>query len=410
MDDRVSAFAMAVQAQSLFEKRPTELFDKDNIKVEMEAKTKPAYKTLKEMYSEWLTPSVEHIKKTLVDYYGAEQEFTITKRTSFGKWLEDNDKGSTASNNTFFKRCLRGVETVGNEWRRTTAYTIIVHLPELTVRNSSRSTHKIHDFFIKAELSPFLSDIHGYQFFRGMRTSYSLAELTSDYNFSHLQGGATNFSYNNFCLGHTDFSTMCRSLAIEFNNNFFSLWCQQLPDYLSWESIEGGPYKRFANVTERGHYNTVTISTADKQSYYRQYLAAGHIPNTEVRSNPFYYTVSVVEDDDLRKAITKVVTNDSHLQFWDNERKVATDRSISNRQSTIDSYIRNHGSQVILKFNGNDVKLRVTDNLPMKDEKSDKTMVAHNSIMSYIVGSLNKGMLKNLKDEFNKKRRRYTAG
>ena len=401
---------------------PSELFDKKNVEAEMAAKKaveevkkaaeekKKSYRTLTQMYEEWAVPNVEHMRNTFHDYFGTNHELTVTNHAGFAKWLETNDKGSTVANEAFFRRCLRGVEQAGHEWRRVSTYKAIIHFPELTVRNIHRNSgHKMTDFWIKVELSPFLNDIQQYQFFTGMRTSFTLAEMCSEYNFSHLQGGASSFSWNNFCLGVTHFSTMCRGMSIEWNANHFSLWCQQLQDYLSWESLEGGPYKRFDGIHESGRYNTVTIDSSTKAKYYKDYLRSGHQPNINIRSNPYYFTMEVVEDDDLRKAITKVVTEQRHLQNWDVERKTASDTSISNRRELVEDYERRYAHRQLFNFQDKPVKFRITDG-PVKEEKETKAKVAHQSIISYVVGTLNKALLKNLKHEFSKERRRYVAG
>jgi len=369
----------------------------------------PEYKGLKDMYIDWVTPHVESIKKTLSDMFPEDRyEFTVTKRPSFLKWLEDNDKGTTKKNEEFFGRCTRGVESSVYNMRGEVAYTIVLHYPSLTVKNSRGGKLNMTDMYIKIQLSPLLNDTYQSQLFTGLRTSYTLAEFTSGYNFSHLSSQASTTSFSHFCLGGTPFSTLCRTLAIEFNPHMFGLFLAQLESYLSWESLEGGPYKRMENIHERGHYHSVSISGPDKVKYYKDYLASGHVPNVELNVNPYYHTLVVVEDDDFRSAVTKVVTNDNHLQFWDSERKVASDRSITNRRQTIDQYVRQHCTNSMFKFKGKDIKMVFTD-IQQKDEKDDKVKVAHQQILRYIVDSINKSLLNNIKNDFTKKKRAYTT-
>ena len=375
---------------------------------------KPGGKSLKVLYQEWVVPAVESIKDTLVSCFGDERfEFSVVKNAGFAAWLDSSDKGDEKKNEAFLKDCLRGREQSGSGgYRYQTVYTIVIHFPELTVGNRNRRTHKMTDMWIKVQLSPFLNDTVSGHFFTGMRTSFTLADFSSGYNFSHLSGSPTLFDWAGFCLGETHFSTLCRSLSVEFNPNFFGLFCYQLEGYLSWESLEGGPYKSFEDVHERslGGSMAPTISNTDKARYYVEYLKSGHTPSYELKSNPFYYMFHVNGDtDEMREAITKVVTKDEHLQFWDGGRKVASDRAISNRRETARAYLSQHGNSVRLKFKSKDIKFTLTD-VTEKEEKDDKVKVAHQQIINYIVDNLNTGITKNIRDEFSKKRRVYTAG
>lgn len=361
------------------------------------------YKTLKDLYLEWIVPNVESIKKTLMDTYGEERfDFQVTKIPRFLEWLEKNDQKDTKANQEFFTKCKKGSSVI-SDFRRNTAYTILIHYPELTVKNSKGRSRKITDMYIKIELSPFLTDATGsYQLFRGQRTSFTYAEFSSHYDFSHLSNQPKNSDFGDFCLGSTDFSLLCKTCAIEFNQNLFSLFCYQLEAYLSWESIEGGPYKYLNDVHEKGdNYTSVNIDNSTIIQYYKEYLKSGHIPNTELKSNDFYHVFVVMEDDSLRDAITKVVTNDNHLQFWDGARKMYNDRQISGRSAQIERALSEYGNERF-KFKGKSMRLEFTDKEEKKEEKDDNKKVAHQIIVRYIVEKLNASLLNNVKNGFKK--------
>lgn len=369
------------------------------------------WKTLKDTYLEFITPNIENVRKSLTDTFGAERhEFIVNKSPGFLKWLEENDKGSTTANTTFFKRCLNGVESACNAMRQVKAYVITIHFPKLTVRNSRGRKHEMVDMWIRMEMSPFLNDSHRGHGFTGMRTSYTLAEYTSQYNFSHMANNPEQLTWSRFCLGHTQFSTLCMSLANEFNANQFGLLLYQLEGYLSWESLEGTPYRSMGNISERGSsYANVQINSSERNRYYRKYLESGHTPNVEMISNPFYYGFTVLNDDQLREAITSVVDNDNHLQYWDSDRKVAVDRMMNNRNAAVDRAMNGRGGTTLFTFNGKEIKFVITDG-SKKDEKGDNQKVAHTQIVNHVVTTLNQGLTKNTKNEFNKKRRVYVAG
>ena len=119
--------------------------------------------------------------------------------------------------------------------------------------------------------------------------------------------------------------------------------------------------------------------------------------------------MQVVEDDDLRSSITKCVTKDSNLQFWNNVTKTYINRNTNNRSVQIDSILRDN-RRTIFEFNGSPVKLQILDNTKKDDMKEDGTKVAHQQIVSHIVIALNQSIIKSIKDEFTSKEGRvYTA-
>lgn len=371
---------------------------------------KEKYKSLKDLYLEFIVPSVESIKSTLISCFGEERfELTTTKQPNFLTWLESNDKGSEKENSTFLERCIKGVESSCRDWRKVKAYDIIIHFPELFIKNICMVNHRITDMYIKLELSLFLSDIHHRYGFVGMRTSYTFAEYSSGYNFSHLSGPPDTFRWSSFCLGETHFSTLCMSIATEFDKNFFGLFCYQLEQYLSWESLEGGPYKRIGDISERGSsLRTVIISSTDKITYYKLYLQSGHTPNIEIKSNQWMFSASVIIDDHLREGITKIVTNNNHLQHWDSSTKIARSIGVNNREEEQRQLLAAKPN-TIFTFKGKDIKFELTDMVKKKEEKDNSNKVAHTDIITYIVGKLNCAIDKNIQDEFIKKRRVYTA-
>lgn len=128
-------------------------------------------------------------------------------------------------------------------------YVIVIHFPELTVTNSRNESHKIYDFFFAVCFDNQLNINR----FRGNRTTMMLEEIDSNYKFSHLsrEGFDTIPIYTNFCFGDGDIP----KLRLKFNSSvqeerfqILTLIAYSIEIYLSWESLEGGPYKRMAEI------------------------------------------------------------------------------------------------------------------------------------------------------------------
>lgn len=357
------------------------------------------YKSLKEMYIEWVVPQIEYIKDALKSCYGDEYQFEVTKNSSFLLWLSRNNGISEQDNKSKLGTYKRGI--IDSDIKSMCAYTIIIHYPQLEITNSRGGKQVMNDMYIKIQLNPFLTGLYN-TYFMGMRTTYTFAEFSSQYNFSHLHSSPSSFVWDYFCLGDTDFAIMSRSLAVEFEANKFELFLHQLGSYLSWESLEGGPYKKIGEIHASGSSSEVSISATDKLIYYNRYLELGHVPTIEIKSNPYQYCVNVVIDDSLREAITGV-TEDKHKQYWNASTKVATNRVINNRRDQIEDYKRRY-NKVLFKFNGKDIKFEIND---LKEEKDDdKAKIAHESIIKYIIDKLNVTLNKNIKDEYSSKYKR----
>lgn len=135
---------------------------------------------------------------------------------------------------------------------------IKILFPYIKIRNSSNQEHDITDilvsisFLINHELKWIFDR------FQGTRLSCTSFEYYSQYFHSHLPINNYNTAcFNNFCLGtsflRTDFS--------EFNLKGFSnnesdiiKWeaiVFGIKSYLEWESLEGTPYIKLTNVTNR---------------------------------------------------------------------------------------------------------------------------------------------------------------
>jgi hypothetical protein len=142
---------------------------------------------------------------------------------------------------------------------------LIIYFPQLTIQGHSEwyededddynddrlIYHYITDLYVKTELSGRKTDEGEFEFiihnFRGLRTSFDLDEWVSRYIHSHLPTLDTdNVYFADFCLGGSD-TPMSRAISNlsypeDWSELKFESFITLIPNYLCWESSEGGPY------------------------------------------------------------------------------------------------------------------------------------------------------------------------
>lgn len=127
---------------------------------------------------------------------------------------------------------------------------VIVKFPKLTVLNSRGASHTITNLFALITLGydGILRDI------QCVRSTLTKAEYSSGYVFSHANVDRSNIfgKFSNLCFGSGEIADYRDALLHRDVLNNKALW-GMLPDnlfrYFSWESLEGRPWKEFANVS-----------------------------------------------------------------------------------------------------------------------------------------------------------------
>lgn len=135
---------------------------------------------------------------------------------------------------------------------------IIILFPEILIKNKKGHEHKIYNLFVTFSISinskKIITDLYGF------RTKYHVTEINNRYEHSHLPdfNSLVKSIYNNtrdlpenidilkqrFCLGAGPFGTLFNHQKVRtIDIDRFMLFLQYLKDYVSWESLSGGPYK-----------------------------------------------------------------------------------------------------------------------------------------------------------------------
>lgn len=140
---------------------------------------------------------------------------------------------------------------------------IIIHFPEIEIRNG-RSKHQILDLFVRMNLDSSFKILNGT--LEGRRTTVTEVELSAHYGHSHLR---QDWQWTTFCLGSTPLAMLIGEFRAEgIDPDKFTVLLHWLADYVAWESLDGGPYVRMANLTEhqrilQGSSSTTTYTPRD---------------------------------------------------------------------------------------------------------------------------------------------------
>ena len=127
---------------------------------------------------------------------------------------------------------------------------VIIKFPKLSVLNSRGASHTVTNLFalITLKYDGTLRDI------QCERSTLTKAEYSSGYVFSHADVDRSNIfgEFFSLCFGTGEIADYREALCYKDVLNNKALW-GMLPDnlfrYFSWESLEGRPWKEFANVS-----------------------------------------------------------------------------------------------------------------------------------------------------------------
>jgi len=152
-----------------------------------------------------------------------------------------------------------GEECVDIEQVSPIEFNVTVLFPEVNITNSRRNKHIMRDLYVKINVGINV-EVDGDRIsniiLSGRRGKLSEEEYQSNYGHSHFSGGGLE-RWSDFCLGSSDFAMILQTMKFSLTPEDWSLLFLSLGNYVSWESIEGGPYKNIQNIALRqDSYNT----------------------------------------------------------------------------------------------------------------------------------------------------------
>lgn len=364
-DDSIANRAEAVSARK--EEEAQNMFlnilnSIDNNKVVQESFVPTNY----DIYEQWLELNTKGLKESLDTYFPDRWEL---KEVTSGAGTREGFKE--------FVNSISGEVTLDNIHQRITGrsgydrqhsvlkYKLLIYFPEINITNSKDQRHTIRDLWIKIDFNRILRIIQ----FGGVRSSRTYIEHQAQYNHSHMSSETNNTSStcSSCCLGSTHYQTLLTALHADYDDNNMTLFLQQLEDYLSWESLEGGPYQNIENLTQKNYGNSRSTQRSpnytDLNNAYSQFLAKyskGY--NIQLTDNGVYHQFKVIIDEEFKEKVESICP-DMLKQFYDtiNKRQYYLETAGVPVQEIerLNSNFRNSGK--ILTFKDKDIYYQIVE-------------------------------------------------
>lgn len=163
---------------------------------------------------------------------------------------------------------------------------IYILFSEINITNRDRANHTIKDLLVLIQLYNYNNTALKIHSLKGGRLTLSYAEYQSDYFHSHLSISKSSIStemnlphLSDFCTGSGEINIYHSNINGDgFNEERFIRYAMQIMSLVSYESIEGTPYKYIRSISVRphsGHYynadNSRKLRFKNKViSYYKQ--------------------------------------------------------------------------------------------------------------------------------------------
>lgn len=134
---------------------------------------------------------------------------------------------------------------------------LLIKFDKVLIENIQGRQHLMTDFYVRFKFCFLEEDSHPegnlYNLFgiESIRLSATPLEIYKGYSFSHQSNSPGN--WGNLCTGSGDFGN---SINLLYLNSLFTEWkikdlftpIYLLEGYVSWESLDGGPYKRLSSL------------------------------------------------------------------------------------------------------------------------------------------------------------------
>lgn len=210
---------------------------------------------------------------------------------------------------------------------------IIVHFPKVTVTNENNRSVDITHLWARVNINR-NGTIEGY--FQLIRSEYTLDQFTSGYSHSHIPSvREDNFcEWENPCLGSGPIRTTVSSLAVEYSEELWTLFCVELSKYVGTESVSGVPYMYLERI---GVKNTSRVQTPIIRSSYMlsdlsKEIISKFMPYI-IKKRPFKF--NYIEGYNIAMSSTSIIITLSNLFIeWHNslpkEQRYTKDILLSN--------------------------------------------------------------------------------
>lgn len=159
-----------------------------------------------------------------------------------------------------------GEERVDVETEINDSFSFIIRFPHFTITNSKNFQHEIHDLFVRFSISPNLDKL-GRTIERkasismeGRRGALTLREVDCGYRHSHLP--TYRNVWDEFCMGSSAFRVALLEVESNLSEDAWTILFLGLPNYVKWESLEGGPH---CSIRDISYKTRVNLNDVDRE-------------------------------------------------------------------------------------------------------------------------------------------------
>lgn len=157
---------------------------------------------------------------------------------------------------------------------------VTIRFPEIQMTNSLGYTHTIYDLFVRMKISSNEGAPHFHKLL-GTRTTFTTKEVEKSFIHSHLSSNSSSRQgmipqFEDFCTGTGEINNikmMLNSMSLtSYDYNLLRMYFFQLNSYVSWESLEGGPYIKIGNLSKEGTLSEIEIFQGQLMGFYGVFM------------------------------------------------------------------------------------------------------------------------------------------
>ncbi len=230
--------------------------------------------------------------------------------------------------------------------------------------------------------------------FEGIRMSQDRREIYKGYLHSHLPSRnyirGNEIQWNNFCLGTGEIFQTLLVLNAEFSPELFGMFLHQLYQYLSWESLEGGPHIRMDCLPIQGYCyeDFPDLNESYVQSYINKHKET--IKSLKILNEELFFSIANL-DWKVTNHSLQIVNNSKFNEFCKLYGIDYTDYPVrdsifnqgedgklysfidTNIESNLQRVSLGHKENLSIVFKGEDVLFEVTES-PLVTEQRDTSL------------------------------------
>ena len=251
---------------------------------------------------------IMEFKKLYVDIFNKANNFLI--------WMKTNIEQVHLKEDYDIMYSISGTINVTNR------FSLILKYKDITISNSVEMEHYLGDMFVKSEGRHLYSGRENQSSLEGsiagMRSTFTPGDAIMSYQHSHLSSAMVSFG--GFCTGGENYGHGTGYMTdMELQSHII-----KLSQFITWESLEGGPHYRMEDVNIYGNVLRIkSVNIGDRRSLRDNYVKAivDEINTTKEKFSAFSDCFTLINiDRGLRFVIDYNMFFEKFMEVIPNER------------------------------------------------------------------------------------------